>query len=160
MRAAKKRAAEQELESWVVAHRNAMLARDIEDLIQMLVRDRDEDEAFLTVELRNVTGGGEAQIDEANRVIQDMCDRSLRIVELAQECVRDLRKLGHEAEGADQLEGLVDAYRRWKDDYPDLLIMAYGPVREVVRERVAKALASSDTESNWQALFEDEDKPA
>src|SRR5258707_1111177 len=82
VRKAGKEAVAREIESWKLAHKHAMLAWPIEELVHKALVERDNDERFLKRVLEHARGGDKDQIDEANRFIQEYCDRNIIIHDL------------------------------------------------------------------------------
>ena len=150
-RASERHAAERELESW-----QGDSVAEVEELVLSLLEDRDSDKELFGRILKDTRGRSRAEIDLGNRFIQDICDTSLRILDLAWRCIRMLRNEGHEVQGADRLEQATEDYRRWKEEYPELFVMTYEPVRQVIADRIRAALSSQAQESNWQQLFADD----
>jgi hypothetical protein len=145
-----------ELESWKPAHDEAMLACDVAELVRDELASRDRDDRFLKRVLRRAAGSDKRQIDEANLFIQEYCSRCIRILELLQHLTDILGDAGHRIDGAAVLEKATDDYRKWKEDYPDLLAMAYTPLQEKIQSRLAAALEDKSDESDWEALFVDD----
>jgi len=156
VRAEEKNAAEREIEAWKEAHREAMLARDLEELLEKVLHDWQADEAFLSTIPQKTAGRNRNEIDEANRFIHEFCERSIRIHELVRECIRLSAALGHSVGGANRLTDATEDYRRWQEEYPEKLAMCDNSVRETIKSRIENALRNPPTESDWRRYAAEE----
>jgi hypothetical protein len=159
IRKGEKEAVEKELESWQ-ATRGAEAAGEIEELLEEVLAERDSDEALFKRILQRARGADQQKIDEAYRFIHEYCERSMRIHDLLRTMIAQTRRAGRQVSKAEALDRVTGDYKAWQEDYPELLLMAYEPVAQVIQDRTARALASKPTESNWRQLFAgEEDSP-
>jgi hypothetical protein len=157
--AGEKEAVIREIASWNATPNEPDSAREVDGLIEEVLAERDRDEALLKRVLQRARGADRQKLDEAHRFIQEYTRRSIHIHNLLRELIQRMRQAGHPVEAAAALDRATHDYERWQEDYPELLLMAGEPVGEVIRGRIARALASAPTESNWRELFAD-DPPA
>jgi hypothetical protein len=160
IRTGEKEAAAKEIESWRAAHNGARPAWEVEDLLEEALAERDRDEAFLKRVLERARGADREKIEEAHRFIQDYCRNSIRIHDLIRESIRRLEQAGHPIDKAAELDQATRDYQKWQDDYPELLLMAYEPVGEIIARRIAQALADRSEGSDWRRLFDEDDQAA
>jgi hypothetical protein len=160
IRAGEKEAAAKEIESWKADRNGARPAREVQDLVEEALAERDRDDAFLQRVLERVRGTDREKIDEAHRFIQEYCRSSIRIHDLIRESIRWAEQAGHLIAKAAELDQATRDYQTWQDDYPDLLLMAYEPVEQAIRKRVAQPLTGRPEEPDWRRLFDEKDDSA
>jgi hypothetical protein len=148
-----KRVVAEQIESWKKAHDELKFAWQVEDLLQKILADRDEDEGFLEQELERASDSDREEIDEVSEFIHESCLRSIRIHDLVRDLIARAEKVGHPIPKADLLDKATADYRRWKEDYPDLLAMAYAPVRDRIQRRITDALADQGEETDWREML-------
>jgi chromosome segregation ATPase len=143
-----------EIQSWKANGKDALLPWQMEELIRKALAERDEDEVFLRRVLERAGGEDPKRIDEANGFVQAFCDKSITVHNLLREMAADLGKLGQPVPSAmAQLDRATEDYQRWKEDYPDLLALAYTPLKKLLSKRIAKALERSPKESDGAPVF-------
>ena len=157
IRTGEKLAVESALISWQAARGPAELAEEVKDLIEEALAERDRDEALLQRVLERVRGTDQNKINEAYRFLQDYCRRSIHIHALIRGLIQQAQQAGQVISRAAALDQATHDYEAWQDDYAELLVMAYEPVGQLLRDRVAHAVRRASKESNWRQLFADED---
>jgi hypothetical protein len=132
------------------------LARqDIERVIHKCLHDRDEDGQFVNDLVRGAEHQSQDEIDELNESLGDFLTASLHIHDL----IRELMALAGEdgvqvaREHKVALDKASEDYRRWQEDLPERLVMAYGPVKDVIRDRIKEALRDDSPGADWQQYF-------
>jgi len=145
-------------EFWKKEHDLAQLVLDIQDSIQEQIKDQDDDTRFLQAVVESVRGGTAQQIDEATRFLQEYLGSTLRVLDYLEEGARLVTQCGYEVENAAELGKLRAVYALWKDGLPERLAMEYGPVKEVLKERIRASFANPPQESDWRQYFPGENK--
>jgi hypothetical protein len=145
-----------EIESFVADHDMAKRMRDLEDLIQACLHELDNDNGFIRSLLDRSRLLNPEGLDRLNRFIQEYCDEALARLNKLRD-VLAAEGQGCAVDKASLLAKAEEAYRRWKEDVPELLLMNHPPVKEQLRQRIEAAINSPVQQSDWRELFlEDE----
>ena len=94
------------------------------------------------------------QVDRINDFLQRYLGLVIGVSRALRGMADMLAKSGHPVEGAEALDSLIAERERWREDLPDQLALASGPVRAVLQERIAKALKSPPQATDWRSLCE------
>ena len=117
-----------EIDSWKRDHIEAMGVRDLEELIQACLLNRDSDHSFINGILGGSHTLSQQMLDALNRGIQECCDDALDTLNKLSEHVRLAEAKGFTVENASSIAKAAEDYRRWKEDTPELLLLHYKPV--------------------------------
>jgi len=130
---------------------------EIEDLIDSELVSRDRDEKILKkVLIRAIDRGRRKQdIKRAYKLSRSFAVLVSGFMTPCEESFAPSKKNGYQVARSEKLDGLTAQYRRWKEEYPELLVMSYGPVHKVIKERLKATLANSPMESDWREFFDE-----
>ncbi len=146
-----------EIDSWNPDHEAAVKVRDLEDLVQACLLDRDKDNSFIRLILdRSRMLDRDGELDIVNHRIQECCDDALATLNKLSERIRLAEGLGYPVEHASSIAKAIEDYRRWKEDVPELLLLNHAPVQNLIRERIKAAIDSPAVQSDWRELFVDD----
>jgi hypothetical protein len=143
----------QEIEAWKLDHDEAMKVRDLQDLIQACLLERDKDNSFIRLILDKSHMLSPEGLDKINDLIQECCDDALATLDKLSEAVQLAEAKGLPVEHATSIAKAAEDYRRWKEDTPELLLLNHGPVGDQIRERIRAAVNSPALQSDWRELF-------
>jgi hypothetical protein len=155
-----KQAIAKQIRSWKLPRARAEVARDLEEMVQEALADRIADEDFLKRVLHRASGSDLARIDCANEFIQSYCDQSIEVHDLLREMIHKSGRSTELLREVAALDQATEQYRKWQEDYPDLLALAYQPLQLMAERRLQEVLQDESGESDWTALFTDNRKPS
>jgi hypothetical protein len=130
------------------------IAEDVEYILRECLNDLDNDGRLLKHVLSSAgRKGGKAKLDRINRFFQHLFDAELRLHETIKAIALDLAKHGCPVDGIEQLDRASRDYRKWKEDLPERLAMAFGPVKKLLQERISEAVDNPFRGSDLDKYF-------
>ncbi len=132
------------------AHLASELSQLITEESAQLASDRD----MIRNLVRHAADRSPRDVDQVNELLQRYLGIVIDLCGVLRSMARKFTAAGHPVEGAEALDSLIAERERWREDLPDQLALASGPVRAVLQERIAKTLKSPPEAMDWRSLFE------
>jgi hypothetical protein len=133
-----KKAAYRRIASWKEDRKKAKIVLEIEDMVEGLLADRDKDERLLRYILNKAQGNDKIAIEKANAFIQKYCEKAILTHREIRNLVRTVGGAGLTVTKCEEFDRATEDYEKWKEDYPDFLIMAYKPIERMVLGQAKK----------------------
>ena len=128
------------------------LARELSQLVAEQT-DRRGDEEMIRRLVEEAVDLPPEQVDRINGFLQHYLSLVIGVFRMQRSIANKLAKAGHRVARVKSLDALIAERERWREELPERLALASGPVRSSFRKRVAQILQTPPRETDWRSLF-------